>query len=253
MNRETYGNYEVFYIKKKNGYRRIAAPSPELKAKQRDLLPFLYSDFNFHALSHDVHECFHGFLPERGAKTAASKHVGYKATIMMDISNFFDSVQIDDVKDYIRCSITDMHIHDGSIGQGFCTSPILANIYLVKVVYEIQKVLRLHERVTKHKYCMTVYADDIQISTNDSSKKNIDGIITLVEQKLKKYKLSINKRKTRVRYAKHGYRKILGVAVGDNHTRSTRRHNRKIRAAKHQKNGPSLGGLISYQRYITQS
>ena len=58
----------------------------------------------------------------------------------------------------------------------------------------------------------------------------------------------IHSNKTRIRYAKYGYRKILGINVGDNDIKTTRKIMRKIRAANHQENGPSLGGLITWSK-----
>jgi hypothetical protein len=92
-------------------------------------------------------------------------------------------------------------------------------------------------------FAMTIYADDIQISTNI---ENIDFQINYIALKvtdiLRNNGFTINPHKTRVHYSKYGKRRILGVNV-DNYITPTRKLKRKIRAARHQKNINSLNGL----------
>ena len=94
------------------------------------------------------------------------------------------------------------------------------------------------------KFAFTIYADDIQISYNQKYLKR--DIINIVESSFLEYKFEINKRKTRTRVSDCGFRKILGINVGDESIRGSRKTMRKIRAANHQGNYHSKGGLQSW-------
>lgn len=109
------------------------------------------------------------------------------------------------------------------------------------------------KQVYKEKYAFTVYADDIQISINrimplDRREENI--IISKIIDFANLHNLKINKNKTRVRYAKYGFRRILGINVGEDCIRATRKTMKKIRAARHQNNIQSLGGLSAWAMNI---
>lgn len=248
--------YRDFLIPKKNGKpRRISAPSKDLLRYQRRLLPFLVKYHQNKTKELNINHIQHGFIPNRNCVTAASMHIGLKYTICMDLSNFFDSCN----KPMFDKEITkhkSLFHKEGYCAQGFATSPILANIASIEFVYQLNKELKeLHnsgstnqesQRVGYDKYVFTIYADDIQISTNN--RFLIKDIINLVELKAKQNAFSINKNKTRVRSSESGYRKILGINVGYDHIRATRHTMRRIRAADHQGNFHSCGGLTAWSR-----
>lgn len=94
------------------------------------------------------------------------------------------------------------------------------------------------------KFAFTIYADDIQISYNDKSLKK--EIIQIIGDSFMRGGFQINRRKTRTRSSDCGFRKILGINVGDESIRGSRKTMRKIRAANHQGNYHSKGGLQSW-------
>lgn len=94
------------------------------------------------------------------------------------------------------------------------------------------------------KFAFTIYADDIQISYNDKSLKK--DIIQIIGDSFMRGGFQINRRKTRTRSSDCGFRKILGINVGDESIRGSRKTMRKIRAANHQGNYHSKGGLQSW-------
>ena len=94
------------------------------------------------------------------------------------------------------------------------------------------------------KFAFTIYADDIQISYNDKSLKK--EIIQIIGDSFMRGGFQINRRKTRTRVSDCGFRKILGINVGDESIRGSRKTMRKIRAANHQGNYHSKGGLQSW-------
>ena len=98
------------------------------------------------------------------------------------------------------------------------------------------------------RFAFTVYADDIQISTN--YKSLIPTIIHNVNSFAVNNGFTINRNKTRVRRSINGYRRILGINVGSDHIRATRKTMRKIRAADHQGNYHSKGGLVTWSKNL---
>lgn len=245
--------YREFYITKKNGSkRRICAPDKELLAEQRRLLPSLEENFRNRSLNHLGSESiFYGFLKNRNCVTAANKHIGYAHTISLDISNCFDSIHLNQIYDstirmYEILKAYCVH-KDGTLAQGFATSPILANIYLIEPIAKIKRFL---ESMFQQNFALTVYADDIQISVNQTSYQTLNLITAYVTSVMKTYNLTINPKKTRIHHAKHGNRRILGIQVGEHTIYPNRKLKKKIRAARHQNNGPSLGGLVTASRLL---
>lgn len=235
--------YTEFSIPKKNGKpRKICSPSKSLLAYQQKGLKALYNYYFAYEIISEVENIAHGFLPYRNCVTAATYHIGFETTIMMDISNFFDSVTRDMIP--MQCR-DDLYFHkDRYCAQGFATSPILANIAAIDLVKNIKhKLVKMFE-----KYAFTMYADDIQISFNSTDKVKIAEVVLMVKEICIKHKFSINESKTRVKFAKYGFRRILGINVGDTEIRATRQTMRKIRAAEHSSNYHSLGGLINWSR-----
>ena len=238
--------YRQFFIKKKNGrHRRICAPSPELLAFQRSELHSLAQLFSTRSMflfgPHD-RDIFHGFLKDRNIVTCAEKHIGFDHTICLDISNCFDSI----TDTMLNMDLDPRLLHqDGSLAQGFSTSPILANIYLTAPVSKLLPKIRQ----VAPEAVVTVYADDLHISLNNASYQKLNLIIKLAIIEFANHHLTINPRKTRIRHAKFGNRRILGIMVDDT-LKPSRKLKKKIRAARFQRNGPSLGGLTTASRCL---
>lgn len=234
--------YDEFTIPKKNGKtRRICAPSPALLTMQRAELSRLYELFNRNCIQAGITDVFHGFIPGKNCVTAAMKHIGFRTTIIMDISNFFDTVNGQRHLRPNQNMIGFLH-EDGTLAQGFATSPILASFAIGGIIRKIK--LAIQELDIQ--YTLTVYADDIQISVNTEDYDTLAGIQLIVQEEFNQKGFEIHPHKTRTMFAKHGYRRILGIAVGEDHLKPSRKVIRKIRAAMHQNNGPSLGGLVNY-------
>ena len=224
--------YRDFFLGAKR--RRISAPSEDLKNYQRSKLSKLETIYWNLISGSDIFNVAHGFLSNRGCTTAAINHIGYELTIMLDISKFFDSVTKDMVKSVSKEAAEDDRLFHrlGYTAQGFPTSPILANIASIPMLLEINSFLKsLYGEQDKDnkKFAFTIYADDIQISINRKFEKIA--------------------RETRVRYSEYGFRRILGINVGDK-MRATRKTMRRIRAAKHQNNYHSLGGLTVWSKCL---
>lgn len=250
-------SYRDFLIPKKNGKpRRISAPSKELLKYQHNLMKGLYAYHMKQEKFHDVENIQHGFIPNRNCVTAATQHIGFDYTIIMDLKDFFDSCNTNHFPKSITRYSHLFHAQ-GHCAQGFASSPILCNIASLQMVKQIKdNLISLHNEYkltkehsepgvnNKYHFAFTIYADDIQISTNYSSL--ISTIIHNVDSIAVSNGFTINRNKTRVRTARAGYRRILGINVGLDHIRATRKTMRKIRAADHQGNYHSKGGLTTW-------
>ena len=234
--------YREFEIKKKGGKtRKICAPSKELKKVQRKELRELFKYYKKATKGSIIQDTAHGFLRGKSCVTAAKHHIGFKTTIMMDISAFFDTVTEAMIPKHLRKDIF-FHKEGRYTAQGFVTSPMLANIASIDMISDIKEYLILHHE----DHAFIIYADDLSISINSEDYKVSAEIIRSVTTIIEAYRFKVNAKKTRIKYAKFGYRRILGINVGDTEIRATRKIMRKIRAAKHQKKGPSLGGLTQW-------
>ena len=233
--------YRTFKLKKKSGgMRKISAPDADLKKYQRKALRKLERDYHKMLKNSSIQNVAHGFLTGRNVITAAQQHVGYKATIMMDLTEFFDTVHISMFEEAHQDKY--FFNKEGFCGQGFVTSPMLSNIAFINPLLYIKQ--HLDEFEPDHVF--TMYADDLQISLQTEDKDRLKAIIKVVEDASSAHGFTVNAKKTRIKYAKFGWRRILGVNVGVDSIRATRKIMRKIRAADHQHNGSSKGGLINW-------
>ena len=241
--------YTEHEIPKKGGkVRKIVSPDDDLKEYLRSKLKGLFKYYRQYAKMFGVLEDIHGFVPGKNCKSAASLHIDYPLTIMMDISAFFDSV----TRSHIPSSslVTDEMFHkEGYAAQGLPTSPMLANISIVPIISRIK--YRFLKEFGWSTYSLTVYADDLQISLTSENVDDISKAIEIVTQEFNKKSFRINKSKTRVRRASNGYRRILGINVGLEGLKATRSTRRKMRAAKHQDKMQSYGGHLSWSNHIT--
>ena len=234
--------YRKVKLKKKSGgTRNITAPDAALKRYQQKALLGLEQDYHKLIKNSPASNIAHGFIRGRNVVTAAKQHIGYKTTIMMDIKEFFDTVHIEMFDEwhqdpYLFTADTE------TCGQGFPTSPMMANIAFIKPLEVLNDMLE----DTLQDFVFTMYADDIQISINTEEYDKINNTIINVTNIINSFGFEINAKKTRVRYAKRGWRKILGVNVGDREIRASRVTMKKIRAAEYQENLSSLDGLNNW-------
>ena len=238
--------YRTFFIKKKNGKsRRICAPSADLLKYQRAALPQLVEAFKIKEATLFDYEVFHGFIPGRNTVTCAELHKAKEHTITLDISNCFDSITSTMLADP-SLSPKFFNNEDQSLAQGFATSPILSATYLCDPIRDLLTLVKSVDKTA----VVTCYADDILISTSALPFEVLNRLIAYATYIFKKYNLTINTKKTRIRHRYYGNRKILGIQVGDETLSPNRKLKKKIRAARFQKNGPSLGGLVTASRML---
>jgi hypothetical protein len=143
--------------KRSGGFRTVYKQSNKQK---RELRSLLYSKLNNLALQLCDKEVVHGFLPTKSIVTNAKQHIKYNYTTRLDISNFFDSITPEHVKEYLTAEDIDKCFIDGRAYQGLSTSPIIGIFATIKLVKEIKEYLAtINDNIR-----FTLYADDISIS-----------------------------------------------------------------------------------------
>ena len=243
--------YREFLIPKKSGgSRKITAPDNELLAYQRSKLPILEEIWENTVEEYGVEDIQHGFIKDRNVVTAANKHIGYLASIGMDISDFFDSVTKNHIRILSPELAEDEHLFhaDGYCSQGFATSPMMANIAIIPALQQIDEYL--HNGNLEFQTSVTLYADDLTISANTTEMSVLVEIIKNITEILERFQFKVKPTKTRIRFAKYGYRRMLGIMVGNDNIKVPRKIKYRMRAARHQGNNSSLGGLTTWSRLL---
>jgi hypothetical protein len=213
----------ILKIKKKSGGSRIIyAVNPDERRE-------------FRALLDTIRPCpeqmpsAHGFMAGRGIVTAARCHVGAAVTLSWDLAEFFPSVRPDMVRGRVPAAVLERCFPDGAPQQGLPTSPAIANIAAAPMDAAIKKALKKSGLETAY----TRYADDLSVSLwGTPAPDAIKKISAAVADCIRRCGFAPNPRKTRVQWAAHGRREILGVMV-DDAIHVSRDFRRRLRAAKH--------------------
>lgn len=200
---------EKFYIEKRNptlGFRTIhKSLEYELEFCQKilnDGLSVIYSPL----------ECVHGFVYKKNIRTNASVHLAKKQILSLDINNFFETInQNQIIKSLIKLGIdeqvsewiSNISCVNGYLVQGFSTSPVLANIVALEMDLEIIQNI---DKTTNY----TRYADDLYFS---SDFDNID--FEKIKEIILKSGFTLNDSKTKL--MKRGQKQfVTGLSVFDN-------------------------------------
>ncbi len=229
--------YKIIRLPKGNGtFRTIYAPS---KAYKEKLTTFLL-DLQQKIHDADKEYTIQGFMRGRGPVSNAQKHVGYAYTLSLDLKDFFDSVKVEMVKEYLSEEELELCFIDGIARQGLPTSPLIANLAFLKLDKMIKNAIAEEGVYTVY----TRYADDLIFSFNH--KDFAKTLETLVEKVITEGGFTLNHKKTKLQCANQGRRMITGIGVDDRDIHPTRKLKRRIRAAVHQKNREKAFGLLSW-------
>jgi len=205
-------NVEIFSIKKKSVFKA----SPKLKHILRFLNNYIfqYADINS--------EVVHSYIKGKSTYTAVQPHAKSKYFFKTDISDFFNSFNILDIKKIIDENLTSVPISDislyknnllhlitvnGRLPIGLSTSPSITN----SALFKFDNILQAHCKTLDIVY--TRYSDDLIFSCNDiSSLNSIEKMIPnllLIETGIN---LKLNNKKTK--YNHSGNRvNILGIII----------------------------------------
>ena len=202
--------YRRFCIPKKSGgLRQIDAPNDELMGALRLLKDIFENDF--HAL---YHTSAFAYVKGRNTVDAMKRHQENESMwyAKYDLKNFFGSTTVDFVmkmfsivypfsevisieegKQQLEKALS-LAFLDGVLPQGTPISPLITNIMMIPVDYELTHILRDYNN---QRYVNTRYADDFQISSKyNFDVREIEGIIKRV---LKDFgaPFTVNEEKTR--------------------------------------------------------
>lgn len=176
--------YRYFQVPKKNGrgFRRIAAPRPDLKRIQQIIGVGLQESYR-------APDCVYGFVAGKNVADNALKHIGKVSILNIDLEDFFPSISSGRVHglfkkrygfpDDVANILTNLVCEGGSLPQGSPCSPIVSNI----ICYSMDKALIAF--ASRHKCTYTRYADDLVFSTTsryksadlyDQSLEGVDAI-----------------------------------------------------------------------------
>lgn len=215
------------YIKTKNKYRKITTykiGENDLRTQHVEINKFLNDNFIISIFAK-------GYVKKRSIVTNARAHLYNDIFIMLDIKDFFLNINHNDLIEQLykeinrkksisrlecaeivdKCTTT----NNKGLPLGLVTSPILSNIYMKEfdnIIYGRIRKLGLENII------YTRYADDITISYKKVEADNIElisnDIINLVMYQLRKKKLKINSKKTRIYdIHKSNHVRITGINI----------------------------------------
>lgn len=205
--------YYCFKIPKHSGgMRTISAPRESLKAAQYELKRLLEDCFGAKTL---FHTAAFAYVPERSNKKALMRHQSNESKwfAKLDFSDFFGSVNqrytmsiLSKVYPFCVCmgdrvfkqelnKALSICFLDDKLPQGTPISPLLTNIIMIPLDFEICKALRGFQGSN---FVYTRYADDMTISCR--YKFSLEKITGLVERIVKDFDapFKLNKDKSRL-------------------------------------------------------
>ncbi len=164
--------------KKNGGWRDIKEPIPPLTFALSELKYLLESTFNANRIYHTT---AFAYIKNRSAIQAARRHSSYpKWLLKIDMHNFFGSITYDFALKQLAMvfpfnmvledevgkkefkKMISLCFLDGILPQGTTLSPMLTNIIMVPIDYQISKFIRASHPIMVN----TRYSDDINISSN---------------------------------------------------------------------------------------
>ncbi len=153
--------YRAFMIHKKSGWdRMICAPRVFLKTIQRYILRSILE-------TQPLPQYINGFVGGRSIVTNARMHLAAPYLLNVDITDFFDSIQEETVRqlfqdlglgEHVAKTLAGLCSFQGSLPQGAPTSPYLANLAFAPTDHLILALC------AKHGLTYSRYADDLTFS-----------------------------------------------------------------------------------------
>lgn len=219
--------YKKFTIRKKDGSKRVlVSPNQILKVYQRWLLDNIISKIPISPIAM-------GFVKGLSYIDVARMHTNKKLVISIDIHNFFGSVPYSKLLKIFKKEtgysgeishyLLDLCQLNGFLPQGSPASPALANLYMKNADEEIINAFP--------GWTITRYADDVTLSTTDSTDVDPISVVETLRNILKKYRLKLNDRKTKIMYADE--RQVVMGLVVNKKVNPLRRKYKNLRASIH--------------------
>lgn len=212
-------NTATYFVRKHDQrYREITVPTLKLKNIQKWINNNILATVK-------VSESAHGFVKERSILTNAKAHIHTQDSwlLRIDIQNFFPSICIEDVVEIfeklgysadVSRILSMLCTKDGRLSQGFPTSPMIANIFML--YFDNRLNIFIKELGSSYDLVYTRYADDIIVSglKKEGYTKIVRELKNEINNLLIDINLEINKRKTRVQ--KKDRKKVTGLYIEHN-------------------------------------
>lgn len=199
-------SYRIFYIPKKSGgFRKIEAPSDELKSIQLWIKENILDKFS-------VSQYAKGFVKGTSIYDNAIQHVKKELVVNIDLKDFFPSIQYREIykifkyigyTDSVSKLLTNLCTNGAEVlPQGSPASPAISNLVSLKMDK------RLGCLANKIGANYTRYADDITFS----GKRNIKKYINLIQKIIREEGYAINEDKFRLQYSNQR-QEVTGLIV----------------------------------------
>lgn len=220
----------------KNGVtkeRVLNEPKAGLKAIQKKINKEIFEGIQYP-------DYLHGGLKERDYVTNVAMHAKAKSLIGLDIKDFYPSIRKEHVSEIFKnlfrfppevCEIlTKLTLKNGKVAQGGCCSSYIANLIFFNTEYS--KVSRLRAKG----YSYTRLLDDITISsTSPIEYRQAEKIIEEIAGLFTKFKLELNREKTRIEQASDRLAKfeITGLWAAHGQPKIRKKDRRYVRQLVH--------------------
>lgn len=270
--------YHSFHIPKKSGgFRRIDAPCDELMEALRELKKIM--EVQCGAL---YHTSAYAYVPGRCSVDAIKRHQYNESKwfLKTDFSDFFGSTTPEFVEQQLKeiypfCEIMkhnegrqallkslSLCFLNGGLPQGTPISPMLTNLVMIPIDFELSNTLRDYKPMKKN-FVYTRYADDIQITCKYNFK--FMEIVEYINEVLRKHNAPFSIKAKKTRYGSTaGSNWNLGLMLNkDNEITVGHRVKRQFKAAlcnyiMDKKNGKDwaledvqiLTGKMSYYKMV---
>jgi len=157
----------------------------------------------------------HGFIKGRDIATNAAQHLNQDVVLKVDLKDFFGAIDksrlggaLESFEFDENCAkaVAGVTLIDGSLAQGFSTSPLLSDLVFFETDRELAAL------AGRAGVCYTRYVDDLTFSGPRSLVH--DDLLAAIETLLVRLSWSVNQGKTRfMRRGKPQY--VTGLYVGD--------------------------------------
>lgn len=183
----------------------------------------------------DIPDYIHAFEKTKSIPAMAQLHTNKRLVISIDLKDFFDTIKH---KKIVECLMTlgmgeapaktvaELVTYKFFVPQGGLTSPKVSNMVTSMTFGPLVK------RLCESKgFDVSIYADDITISTNQEGEIDVRGIIAEITNIVNEQGFKVNFRKTKVMFNK-GRQYVCGVVVNAK-TNLLVKHRQKLRAIVH--------------------
>lgn len=271
--------YHFSIPKAKGGYRQIDAPVDELKMALTELKEIIEEAMH-HNTYHTAAFAYVGKhvywnkkthvsmkIPGRSTIDCVRRHQKFESNFMLktDFSDFFGSTNFEYFMGMLKLvdpffrmnnellrNVFELCFLNGKLPQGTPISPMLTNLIMIPIDYEIYK------QCSERKFIYTRYADDIYIS----SKERVDPALpkSFIEKAIAMFDAPYIMKPEKTRYvSRKGKNWILGVMWNaENNITIGAENKKKFKAMMYnllcgvegELNGKQIMGLASYYRMV---